>query len=156
MPRKKNLSKLSAEPDPYSFKKYPAAFGIELAGGRQMQNARQIARHSKKAGLGFGVYHNQFRQRLEPGKTRELQRTLGYVERDGRMMRRRDAAKLRKLAARELLQRQGKAFVGPLVPYAPPRPGVSLPAFPWDPHSHALPPTIARWPGDPVVRRLEF
>jgi hypothetical protein len=113
MPRR-NLSKLSATEDPYTLLKYPAAFQIALSDGKAVHNARQIAHFSKKAGLPY--YQNMYRQRLSPEKTRELQRTLGFVERDGRMMTKRHAGKVRKLAKRELLRREGKPFVGPIPP----------------------------------------
>jgi hypothetical protein len=116
MPRR-DLSKLSATEDPYTLLKYPAAFQIALSDGKAVHNARQIAHFSKKAGLPH--YQNMYREKLSPEKTKELQRTLGFVEHDGRMMTKRHAGKLRKVAKRELLQREGKSFVGPLMPRAP-------------------------------------
>ena len=99
--------KMSDEVDPYTHDHYPRKFQVIL--GQQKHNARQIIRHAATIG---GHFQNMYRQPLTDTQIREIKRKTGYVSHQGEMMTKSRAGQLRKYAARELLHRQNKPFVG--------------------------------------------
>lgn len=118
MPRR-NLSVLSSSEDPYTLDRFPRAFAVAI--GKQTYNARQLAKAAKVK----GQYLDMYRQPIPGNKVREILALTGQRPRanTGQLIPASQLAKLRKLAKRELLARQGKAVVGPMqYPAAPPPP----------------------------------
>ena len=111
MPRR-NLSVLSKEEDPYRLQRYPVAFQVMLSNGKQAHNARELV----KAARFKGQWLDMARQPIPAAKVREILALTGQRPRaaTGRLVPASQLAKLRKLAKRELLARQGKRVVGPM------------------------------------------
>jgi len=120
MPRR-NLSVVSKDEDPYRLQRYPVAFQVMLSNGKQAHNARELVKAAKFK----GQWLDMARQPIPAAKVREILALTGQRPHanTGRFMPASQLAKLRKLAKRELLARQGKAVVGPMqYPTAPPPP----------------------------------
>jgi hypothetical protein len=117
MPRR-NLSVLSSDEDPYTLDRFPRAFAVAI--GKQTYNARQLAKAAKVKGQWMDMY----RQPIPAAKVREILALTGQRPHanTGRFMPASGLAKVRKLAKRELLARQGKAVVGPMQYPTAPRP----------------------------------
>ena len=111
MPRR-NLSVLSKEEDPYRLQRYPVAFQVMLSNGKQAHNARELVKAAKFK----GQWLDMARQPIQAAKVREILALTGQRPHanTGRFMPASQLAKLRKLAKRELLVRQGKSVVGPM------------------------------------------
>ena len=111
MPRR-NLSVLSKDEDPYRLQRYPVAFQVMLSNGKQAHNARELVKAAKFK----GQWLDMARQPIPAAKVREILALTGQRPHanTGRFMPASQLAKLRKLAKRELLARQGKAVVGPM------------------------------------------
>ena len=109
MPRR-NLSVLSSGEDPYTLNRFPRAFAVTI--GKQTYNARQLAKAAKVKGQWMDMY----RQPIPAAKVREILALTGQRPHanTGRFMPASGLAKVRKLAARELRTRRGKAVVGPM------------------------------------------
>jgi len=111
MPRR-NLSVVSKEEDPYRLQRYPVAFQVMLSNGKQAHNARELVKAAKFK----GQWLDMARQPIPAAKVREILALTGQRRHanTGRFMPASQLAKLRKLAKRELLARQGKRVVGPM------------------------------------------
>ena len=111
MPRR-NLSVVSKDEDPYRLQRYPVAFQVMLSNGKQAHNARELVKAAKFK----GQWLDMARQPIPAAKVREILALTGQRPHanTGRFMPASQLAKLRKLAKRELLARQGKAVVGPM------------------------------------------
>ena len=122
MPRR-NLSVLSSSEDPYTLDRFPRAFAVAI--GKQTYNARQLAKAAKVK----GQYLDMYRQPIPGNKVREILALTGQRPRanTGQLMPASGLAKIRKLAKRELLARQGKSVVGPMQYRATARPTASQP-----------------------------
>ena len=122
MPRR-NLSVLSSGEDPYTLDRFPRAFAVAI--GKQTYNARQLAKAAKVK----GQYLDMYRQPIPGNKVREILALTGQRPRanTGQLMPASGLAKIRKLAKRELLARQGKSVVGPMQYRATARPTAPQP-----------------------------
>jgi hypothetical protein len=122
MPRR-NLSVLSKEEDPYTLNRFPREFAVTI--GKQTYNARQLAKAAKVK----GQYLDMYRQPIPAAKVREILALTGQRPHAnaGRFIPASQLAKLRKLAKRELLARQGKSVVGPMQYRATGRPTAPRP-----------------------------
>ena len=124
MPRR-NLSVLSKEEDPYRLQRYPVAFQVMLSNGKQAHNARELVKAAKFK----RQWLDMARQPIPAAKVREILALTGqrpHANTD-RLMPASQLAKLRKLAKRELLARQGKSVVGPMQYRATGRPTAPQP-----------------------------
>jgi hypothetical protein len=124
MPRR-NLSVLSKEEDPYTLNRFPREFAVTI--GKQTYNARQLAKAAKVK----GQYLDMYRQPIPAAKVREIMALTGQRPHanTGRFIPASQLAKLRKLAKRELLARQGKSVVGPMQYRATARPTAAAVRF---------------------------
>ncbi len=129
MPRR-NLSVVSKEEDPYRLQRYPVAFQVMLSNGKQAHNARELVKAAKFK----GQWLDMARQPIPAAKVREILALTGQRPHanTGRLMPASQLAKLRKLAKRELLVRQGKSVVGPMQYRATGRPTAPAAAVPID------------------------
>jgi hypothetical protein len=99
-----------------------------LSNGKQAHNARELVKAAKFKG---GQWLNMARQPIPAAKVREILALTGQRPHanTGRFMPASQLAKLRKLAKRELLVRQGKSVVGPMQYRATARPTAAAVRF---------------------------